>query len=68
MKNPLLGELTPREMGVLHWLAEGKSSWETGKIIDCAAATVKKHRDRNYATLGVANAIGAAEVYWRSTK
>lgn len=60
---PSLNDLTPRERQVLHWLAEGKSSGETGTILGCSEGTVKKHRCRIYDTLGVPNAISAANFY-----
>lgn len=63
MRQPSLDDLTPRERQVLHWLAEGKSSYETGVILRCSEATVKKHRCRIYRTLRVPNAISAAIFY-----
>ncbi|MBA3652161.1 MAG: helix-turn-helix transcriptional regulator [Chthoniobacterales bacterium] len=36
--------MTPREREVLHWLAEGKSNWETAQILECTEETVKMHR------------------------
>ena len=52
---------------MLHWLAEGKSNWETGQILECTEETVKKHRCHIYRTLDVANAISAAAFYWQAT-
>ncbi len=66
MKAPSLSDLTPRELEVLHWLAEGKTSWETARILECTEGTVKKHRCHIYRTLGVANAIEAAAFYWQN--
>ncbi len=63
MKRPTLSDLTPRERQVLSWIAEGKTSYETGKILECAESTIKKHRVRIYRTLGVPNAISAALFY-----
>lgn len=63
MKQPTLNDLTPREREVLHWLAEGKTCYETSIILDCAESTVKKHRVHIYRTLGVPNAISAANFY-----
>jgi DNA-binding CsgD family transcriptional regulator len=66
MKSPSLSDLTPRQREVLHWLAEGKTNWETGQIIGCKEETSKKHRRHIYHTLGVANAISAAAFYWQA--
>jgi len=63
MRIPSLDDLTSRELEVLRWLAEGKTSSEIGIIIGCAEATVKKHRYHIYRTLGVPNAISAAIFY-----
>lgn len=35
--------LTKREQQVLHWVAQGKSSWEIGHIIQCQECTVNFH-------------------------
>jgi DNA-binding CsgD family transcriptional regulator len=35
--------LTDRELQVLMWVAQGKTSWEIGQIIGCAACTVNFH-------------------------
>ncbi|HVV01883.1 MAG TPA: LuxR C-terminal-related transcriptional regulator [Verrucomicrobiae bacterium] len=35
--------LTPRERQVLHWMAQGKSAWEIGKILDISHRTVNEH-------------------------
>ena len=63
MRTPSLSDLTPRQREVLHWIAEGKTSWETSRILHCAEATVKKHRSHIYRALGVAKAISAALFY-----
>ncbi len=66
VKAPSLGDLTPRELEVLHWLAEGKSCWETAQILGRTEETVKKHRCHIYRTLEVANAVSAAAFYWQA--
>jgi DNA-binding CsgD family transcriptional regulator len=35
--------LTDREQQVLRWVAQGKSSWEIGHIIQCEECTVNFH-------------------------
>lgn len=62
-KVPSLSVLTDRQLEVLHWLAEGKTNYETGIILNCKSGTVKKHRDHIYAKLGVPNAVSAANFY-----
>ena len=52
--------LTIREREVLRWIAEGKSNWETGQILNCEEGTVKKHLQRIYRKLGVENRTAAA--------
>lgn len=58
---PLLPyRLTTREEEVLHWLAEGKSNWEIGRILGCAEETVKKHVQHIFRKLGVETRTAAA--------
>lgn len=45
--------LTGRERECLQWAAEGKSRWETGKILNLSARTVKFHLDNAKSKLGV---------------
>lgn len=52
--------LTHREAEVLGWVAQGKSNDETAVILTMSAQTVKKHLERIYAALGVANRTEAA--------
>ena len=40
-------------------ICEGKSNWETAKIIGCAEETVKKHLQKIYRQLDVANRVAA---------
>lgn len=49
--------LTCRERQVLLWVAQGKSSWEIGSIIDCAECTVNFH---------CRNIMGKLDVYTRA--
>ncbi|WP_428198313.1 LuxR C-terminal-related transcriptional regulator [Aliivibrio kagoshimensis] len=52
--NPI-DKLTPRELEVLAWSAEGKSSWEIGIICSISERTVKFHFKNIYQKLGVQN-------------
>jgi DNA-binding CsgD family transcriptional regulator len=52
--------LTQREAEVLGWIAQGKSNDETAAILGMCAQTVKKHLERIYNALGVANRTEAA--------
>ena len=35
--------LSPRESACLHWAAAGKTSWETGRILEISESTVNFH-------------------------
>ena len=61
-----LASLTTRERQVLHWVAEGKSNWEIGRIINCTEATVKKHLQHIYSKMGVEKRTPAAAIYLRA--
>ncbi len=52
--------LTPREAEVLLWVAQGKSSSETGIILGAAEKTVKIHLGHIYEKLGVNNRHAAS--------
>jgi DNA-binding NarL/FixJ family response regulator len=45
--------LSPREAEILLWIAQGKTNYETGIILNISAATVKKHLEHVYEKLGV---------------
>jgi DNA-binding NarL/FixJ family response regulator len=45
--------LSPREAEILLWVAQGKSNFEIGLILQISAATVKKHLVHTYEKLGV---------------
>ena len=47
--------LTSKEREVLHWVVEGKTSWEVGRILSMSERTVKFHLRNIYAKLNVAN-------------
>jgi len=52
--------LTNREAEVLGWIAKGKSNDEAAAILGIGPQTVKKHLERIYSVLGVANRTEAA--------
>lgn len=52
--------LTDREAEVLGWVARGKSNEDTAVILGMGLHTVKKHLERIYSVLGVANRTEAA--------
>jgi len=62
-KNPLgsLG-LTPREVEVLTWIAQGKTNYEIGVILRACTRTVCKHVERILVKLSVENRTAAAVV------
>ncbi|MHC6154780.1 helix-turn-helix transcriptional regulator [Bradyrhizobium elkanii] len=55
----LKGALSRREIECLKWAAEGKSAWETGRIIGISHHTVAFHLDNAKAKLGVRSTIQA---------
>ena len=59
--NPLgsLG-LTPREVEVLTWVAQGKTSYEIGVILSACTGTICKHVERILRKLCVENRTAAA--------
>lgn len=59
---PVLSILTKRQREVIFWVINGKTNWETGKILGCSAGTVKKHLQPIYRKLGVSNRMEAAAV------
>ena len=63
--HPAVGELTQREAEVLHWVAEGKSNDDVARILGITSATVKKHLERVYDKLAVANRTAAGALCMR---
>ena len=57
---PTGARLTPREIGVLKWLAEGKTNPEIAVILGVASGTVKMHVEHILTKLGVDNRTAAA--------
>jgi DNA-binding CsgD family transcriptional regulator len=54
------GELTPRQIECLQWIAEGKSSWEIGEILDLSEFTVNEHLTAARRRLGAKTTTQAA--------
>lgn len=52
--------LTPREVEILYWLAQGKTNTEIALILCSNFRTVKKHLEHTYRKLGVENRTSAA--------
>ncbi|MGI4848339.1 MAG: LuxR family transcriptional regulator [Janthinobacterium lividum] len=53
-------QLTSREVEVLRWTADGKTSWETSDIMNISERTVNFHINNTMAKLGVSNKTAAA--------
>jgi DNA-binding CsgD family transcriptional regulator len=60
---PRLAPITAREREVLHWVAEGKSNGDIGRILGCSERTVKKHLEHIFPKLGVETRTAAAIAY-----
>ncbi|MCX7567154.1 helix-turn-helix transcriptional regulator [Sulfitobacter sp. F26169L] len=54
--------LAPRELDVLKWAAQGKTTWETAQLLDLSEATVAFYARRACARLGVKSKIHAVAV------
>ncbi len=54
--------LTPREKEVLRWISEGKSVWETAKILGRSEHTIKNQVRRVYSKLGIHTRVQAARI------
>ena len=51
--------LSPREIECLKWAAQGKSTWETGRILGISRHTVAFHLDNAKSKLGVRSTVQA---------
>lgn len=51
--------MTQRESEVLSWIAQGKSDWQIGKILNISSKTVNYHAENAKRKLGVATRIQA---------
>ncbi|MGE3512298.1 MAG: response regulator transcription factor, partial [Vicinamibacterales bacterium] len=54
--------LTPREIEILRWVAEGKATRDIAIIVGCSIRTAHKHLERIYRKLDVENRTAAAAV------
>lgn len=59
---PAAGFLTPREKEVLRWISEGKSVWETARILGRSEHTIKNQVRRIYSKLGIHTRVQAARI------
>jgi LuxR family transcriptional regulator, quorum-sensing system regulator BjaR1 len=57
--------LTSRELEVLTWVAQGKSAWEIGEILNIAKRTVDEHAQTAARKLGAANRTHAVALAMR---
>jgi LuxR family transcriptional regulator, quorum-sensing system regulator LasR len=51
--------LSPRQLEVLRWMAQGKTGWEVAVIMDCSEATVNYHLKQAFRKLDVTNKVQA---------
>ncbi len=58
-------KLTPRETEVLRWVANGKSAWEIGEILDITKRTVDEHVQTTVRKLGAVNRTHAVALALR---
>jgi len=59
--------LTPREIEVLTWVAQGKSAWEVGEILDIAKRTVDEHAQTAVHKIGAVNRTHAVAIAIRDS-
>lgn len=57
---PIPPTLSPRELDVLRWTAEGKTAWEIGKILKIGERTVQTYQDQIKTKYSVSSVIQAA--------
>lgn len=57
--------LSKRERDCLRWVAQGKTSWETGRILGLSQHTVNFHIRNACAKLGADNRLAAVAVALR---
>ena len=57
--------LTPREREVLTWVAQGKSAWEIGEILNIGKRTVDEHVQTAARKLDAANRVQAVAIALR---
>lgn len=59
--------LTPRERGVLHWVAEGKRDSEIALILGISVRTIEQHVRVCLQKLGVETRAAACATVWRAS-
>jgi LuxR family quorum sensing-dependent transcriptional regulator len=59
--------LTEREREVLVWIAQGKSAWEIGEILNISERTVHKHAQTCMRKVGAVNRTQAVAVALRGS-
>lgn len=64
--SPRSYNLTARETEIMHYVAVGKSNWETGKILGISEDGVKKHMSNIARKVGAANRAHAVSKVLRS--
>ena len=57
--------LTPREVEIMHWVAEGKTNWEISIILHVSLNTIKFHLKNIYQKLGGVENRWAAIAQWQ---
>ena len=60
-----MNPLSPRERSCLQWVAEGKTSWETARILGLTERTVNFHIHNACRKLGVHNRQAAITIAMR---
>lgn len=62
---PSKPRLTQRECEVLTWIANGKSAWEIGEILEISKRTVDEHAQTAFRKLGASNRTQAVAIALR---
>lgn len=62
---PAAPQLTRREIQCVYWIAEGKSDWEIGRILEISEETVAWHVQNAKKKLGVARRAQLPGAAWR---
>jgi DNA-binding CsgD family transcriptional regulator len=66
LKSARFAGLSAREIEALHWIAMGKTTWETSAILGIAERTVSKHLHGATVKLGAVDSHHAAILAWRA--
>ncbi len=62
---PPAPDMTPREIQCVYWIAEGKSDWEIGRILQISEETVAWHVQNAKKKLGVSRRAQLPNAAWR---